>query len=75
MRSSQLRGLPIGTRVVVRYRLHDGEHGATDALGDLTAIDAVSCTVATRRGEVRIRIADIVAAKQVPPPPPPRPRR
>ncbi|MGO1939437.1 MAG: putative acetyltransferase [Agrococcus casei] len=75
MRASELRALPIGTRVVVRHRLHDGEHGATDALGDLTAIDAVSCTVATRRGEVRIRIADIVAAKQVPPPPPPRPRR
>ena len=69
MRASELRALPLGTRLVVRYRLHDGEHGATDALGELVAIDAVSCTIATRRGEARIPISDIVAAKRVPPPP------
>jgi hypothetical protein len=74
MTPSELRALPLGTRLIVRYRLHDGQHGATDALGDLIAVDAVTCTVATRRGEVVIPIADIVAAKQVPPPPPPRPR-
>lgn len=72
MRASELRALPLGTRLVVRYRLHGEEHGATDALGELVAVDAVACTVATRRGEVRIALADIVAAKQVPPPPAPR---
>ncbi|SFS08556.1 hypothetical protein SAMN04487783_1118 [Agrococcus baldri] len=74
MTPAELRALPLGTRLVVRYRLHDAAHGATDALGDLVAVDAVTCTVATRRGEVVIPIADIVAAKQVPPPPAPRPR-
>lgn len=75
MNASELRALPLGTRVVIRYRLHGEEQGATDALGELTAIDEFSCTVATKRGDARIRIADIVAAKTVPPPPPPRPRR
>ena len=74
MKASELRELPLGTRLVVRYRLHGEEHGATDALGELVALDAVSCTVATRRGEVVIAMADIVAAKRVPPPPAPRPR-
>ncbi|WP_306233202.1 hypothetical protein [Agrococcus beijingensis] len=69
-----MRALPLGTRVVVRYRLHGDAHKATDALGDLVAVDAATCTVATRRGEVLIAIADIIAAKQVPPPPAPRPR-
>ena len=73
MRASELRALPPGTRLVVRYRLHGQEHGATDALGELVGVDAVSCTVATRRGEVVIELADIVAAKQVPPPPARRP--
>lgn len=74
MRASELRALPLGTRLVVRYRLRGEEHGATDALGDLVAVDTASCTIATRRGEVVIAIDDIVAAKAVPPPPPPRPR-
>lgn len=72
MRASQLRQTPLGTRLVVRYRLHDAEHGATDALGELVAIDALSCTIATRRGQARIALSDIIAAKQVPPPPPRR---
>ncbi|WP_206447607.1 putative acetyltransferase [Agrococcus sp. KRD186] len=75
MTPSELRALPLGRRLVVRYRLHDGQHGATDALGDLVAIDAATCTIATRRGAVVIPIADIVAAKQVPPPPAPRLRQ
>ncbi|MGM1030439.1 MAG: ferrous iron transport protein A [Actinomycetota bacterium] len=75
MTPAELRALPIGTRVVVRYRLHDDEHSATDALGDLVAVGADRCTVATRRGEVVIAMADIVMAKTVPPPPAPRPRR
>ena len=74
MRASEFRALPLGTRVVVRYRLHGEQHGATDALGELVALDAVSCTVATRRGEIVIAIGDIVAAKPVPPPPAPRTR-
>lgn len=74
MRAAELRALPLGTRLVVRYRLHGEEHGATDAVGELVAIDAATCTVATRRGEVVIPIADIVAAKRVPPPPAPRTR-
>lgn len=74
MTPAELRALPIGTRVVVRYRLHGEAHGATDALGDLTAVDDARCTVATRRGEVVIELRDIVMAKTVPPPPAPRPR-
>ncbi|WP_293697643.1 hypothetical protein [uncultured Agrococcus sp.] len=75
MRASELRALPIGTRMVVRYRLRDGEHGASDALGELVGVDDRSCTIATRRGAVSISFADIIAAKRVPPPPPSRPRR
>ncbi|GAB7190292.1 hypothetical protein NUM3379_09980 [Kineococcus sp. NUM-3379] len=56
-----------GARVVVRHRLADGS--ASDALGELTAADASSLVVATRRGEVRIARADVLAAKGVPPPP------
>ncbi|MCH1881960.1 hypothetical protein [Agrococcus sp. ARC_14] len=74
MTPAELRALPLGTRLVVRYRLHGEQHGATDALGELVRVGAVSCTIATRRGEVVIAISDIVAAKRVPPPPAPRPR-
>jgi hypothetical protein len=74
MTSAELRALPLGTRLVVRYRLHGESHTATDALGDLVHVDAATCTVATRRGEVVIAIADILAAKAVPPPPERRPR-
>lgn len=72
MRASEFRALPLGTRVVVRHRLHGEQHGASDALGELAAIDASTCTIATRRGAVTIAIADIIAAKPVPPPPAPR---
>ncbi len=65
----RLAMLPPGTRVVVRYRI---EGGATDALGDLVAVDASTCTVATRRGTAVIALDSIVAAKPVPPPPPRR---
>lgn len=74
MTPAELRALPLGTRLVVRYRLHGEQHGATDALGELVAVDAASCTIATRRGDIRIAIGDIIAAKEVPPPPAPRPR-
>jgi hypothetical protein len=58
--------LPLGTRVVVRYRV--GEL-ATDALGLLVRRGPADCDIRTRKGDVTVRFADIVAAKQVPPPP------
>jgi hypothetical protein len=61
-----LRSLPIGTRVVVRYRIPGG---FTDALGDLVGMDARSCRVATRRGEASIELSEVVLAKPVPPAP------
>jgi hypothetical protein len=71
-----LHDAPLGTRVVVRYRLPEGaEAGATDALGELVERTAAGCTVETRRGPVTIPDADVVAAKGVPPAPAPRERR
>jgi hypothetical protein len=61
-----LRELPLGTRVVVRYRI---EGGFTDALGDLVARDATTCTVETRRGAVVVAFDAVALAKPVPPPP------
>ena len=57
---------PLGTRVVVRYRIPGG---ATDALGDLIARTRGTCTVATRRGDVELPLTEVIAAKPVPPPP------
>nr|WP_260982390.1 hypothetical protein [Arthrobacter sp. U41] len=59
----------LGTRVVVRYRI---EGGMTDALGELAARSDSECTVRTRRSDVVIPLALVVAAKAVPPPPPRR---
>jgi len=67
-----LRTTPAGTRVVVRYRLEDGQ--ATDALGWLHIADSSHVVVATKRGLETIAIATVIAAKEVPPPPAPRPR-
>jgi len=53
-----------GMRAVVRRRI---EHGVTDALGDLVAIDADTVSVRTRRGVEVINRAEVVAAKEVPP--------
>ena len=61
--------LPVGTRVVVRYRT---PHGATDVLGPLLRISQDECEVRSRTGDVTIEMATIIAAKQIPPPPPPR---
>lgn len=58
---------PVGTRVVIRYRLDDGR--ATDALGTLLEIGATHCAVATKRGTEVVPIAAIIAAKPVPPVP------
>lgn len=62
-----------GARVVVRYLLPSGQ--ATDALGTLLSADETTVVVDGKRGIERIAVADIVAAKEVPPPPAPRPRR
>ncbi|WP_432564590.1 GNAT family N-acetyltransferase [Kineococcus sp. SYSU DK003] len=66
-RSHVVRELEVGSRVVVRHRLPDGS--ASDALGDLVGADAVTLRIATRRGEVSVARADVLAAKPVPPPP------
>lgn len=62
-----------GRRVVVRYLLPTGQ--ATDALGELLSADAETVVVDGKRGVERIRVTDIVAAKEVPPAPVPRIRR
>lgn len=62
----------LGDRLVVRARHGDG---AQDALGTLTARTTDTVTIETRRGSLEVRLADVVAAKPVPPPPAPRPRR
>ncbi|MGW4486801.1 putative acetyltransferase [Amycolatopsis sp. NPDC004368] len=65
----KLSEVPLGTRVVVRFRV---EGGFTDALGPLVARDSTTCTVETRRGPVVVPLASVVAAKPVPPAPPRR---
>ena len=68
-----LRSLPLHSRVVVRHRI---SAGVTDSLGDLVALDAAGCTIRTRKGDDVVLLADITAAKPVPPAPPRRaPRR
>jgi hypothetical protein len=69
-----LPGVPVGTRVVVRYLIEDGER-ATDALGELVERGEGWLTVRTRKGDQRVEVEDVVAAKTVPPPPPRRQRR
>lgn len=61
-----------GSRVVVRYLLATGQ--ATDALGELLSADDQTVVVDGKRGVERIAVADIIAAKPVPPAPAPRPR-
>lgn len=63
---------PVGTRVVIRYRLPEG--GFSDALGDLVAATDETAVVATRRGHVTVTAAAAVTGRRVPPPPPRRPR-
>ena len=64
-----LREVSEGTRVVIRYRLHDQAEGATDALGYVSAKSQTQIVVATARGLRTIDFADVIAAKEVPPPP------
>jgi hypothetical protein len=69
-----LKGAVDGTRVVIRYALHNEPESATDALGYLSGTDETHCVVATARGLTTIAFADVIAAKESPPPPAPRPR-
>jgi hypothetical protein len=67
-----LSGAPLGTRVVVRYRIAGG---LTDALGELVERADGECTVRTRHSDVVIALPLVVAAKEVPPPPTRRSRQ
>jgi hypothetical protein len=67
-----LTGAELGIRVVVRTRIPGGY---TDALGYLRSCDDTHCSVETKRGTVSLLLAEVVAAKEVPPAPAPRPRR
>jgi hypothetical protein len=81
-----LRSLSLGSRVVVRIRLAVSPDAVspdavspdaraprlTDALGYLLSLDESECVIETKRGAVLLRLADVVAAKEVPPPPAPR---
>lgn len=62
-----LAGVSEGTRVVIRYRLHDQSEGATDAVGFVSAKNDTHIVLATMRGLVSIAFADVIAAKEVPP--------
>lgn len=62
--------LRVGQRVVVRHRRPAGSHPSlTDVVGTVVALDDISVTVATVRGEVVVARADFVAVKAVPPAP------
>lgn len=65
--AATIAGFVVGERVVIRTLLPDGM--ATDALGEVVARDAATCTVRTPRGDVAVPIAAAVAARRVPPPP------
>ena len=65
-----LHATPIGTRVVVRYRIEDGR--ATDALGPLHSVDASHAVIDTKRGLESVPLDQVIAAKEVPPAPRPR---
>ena len=67
--SDFLRGVGEGTRVVIRYRLHNQAERATDALGYVSAKSDTQIVIATVRGLTTIDLADVIAAKEVPPPP------
>lgn len=71
--SADVSNLPLGSRVVVRWRLEsaDAATGATltDAVGTLVGVDPDRVVVETSRGSVTIERNRVVAAKGVPPKP------
>ncbi|QNN83188.1 acetyltransferase [Brachybacterium sp. Z12] len=62
-----------GRRVVLRYAIdrESAPHGESmsDALGTIFGTDETAVRVMTRRGEVSVPRALVIAAKEVPPPP------
>ncbi len=70
---ADVRRIPLGSRVVVRWRLAvaDAATGATltDSVGVLTGRDGEHLVVETSRGPVTIDLAAVTAAKEVPPKP------
>ena len=61
-------GLTIGNRVVVRYRLEDGQQArATDFVGELVARNDDFLIVDTAKERVKLIRSDVIAAKDVPP--------
>jgi len=70
-----LRTAPDGTRVVIRHALHDEAESATDVLGYLSGSNGTHVVVATAKGLRTITLADVIAAKEIPPPPAPRQQR
>jgi GNAT superfamily N-acetyltransferase len=77
MRQRDVRDDPsalVGRRVVVRYRLHGAEFGATDVLGAMEAWSGGTVRVARDRDGVVVDIAeaDVLAVKAVPARPVPR---
>lgn len=62
-----------GRRVVLRYAIdrEASPHGESmsDALGTILSADEQSVQVMTKRGEMTVPRALIIAAKEVPPPP------
>ncbi|MFJ3956313.1 hypothetical protein [Arthrobacter sp. NPDC090010] len=82
MSLSSLRGVqlllsaPIGTRVVVRFKLDD-DGVLSDALGELSAREQdadgkLKIVVTGRRGAITVPLERVTAAKPVPPAPAPR---
>lgn len=71
--SSDVRSLPLGSRVVVRWRLAepDPATGATltDCVGTLVTVDERQVSVETARGLVHIPLERVTVAKEVPPKP------
>lgn len=67
--SDFLREAADGTRVVIRYRLHDQPESATDAVGFVSGKNSTHIVVATPRGLTTIAFDDVIAAKHVPPAP------
>lgn len=72
MSDARANALQIGTRVTVRHRIDDADHSLTDALGEVVGLDGSAVVVRTRRGDVTVPLASIVAVRQVPPAPPRR---
>ena len=67
-----LQGATDGTRVVIRYALHDEPESATDVLGYVSGRNSTHVVVATAKGLRTIALGDVIAAKEIPPPPAPR---